>query len=72
MLREDIFGTIGTAVFDLAAFAIIFILWTVEAPKALAVAGTVVLGGVALWATVKVCIYWFNKIKKKWNSKRKQ
>lgn len=65
MLREDVFGTIGTALFDLVVFAIIYILWTVTAPKILAFAGTTVLGGIAIWATVKVCIYWFNKIREK-------
>jgi hypothetical protein len=43
-----------------------------SAPKLLVILGTIIFGGVAIWATVKVCIYWFNKIKKKWNLKRKQ
>ena len=67
MLREDIFGTIFTVLFDIIAFIAIFVLWTVETPKLLSILGTIALGGVAIWATFKVGKYWFNKIKEKWN-----
>ena len=72
-MREEYLGTLITGLFDIVVFIIIYMLWTISsAPKILIVAGTLVFGGVAIWATVKVCIYWFNKIKQKWNLKRKQ
>ena len=71
-MREEILGTIVTAVFDIVTFILIYMLLTLSsAPKLLVILGTIIFGGVAIWATVKVCIYWFNKIKKKWNLKRK-
>lgn len=72
-MREEILGTIITAGFDIVTVMLIYMLLTLSsAPKLLVILGTLIFGGVAIWATVKVCIYWFNKIKKKWNLKRKQ
>ena len=63
-MRDDILGTIMTVVFVLVTSAIIYFLWTTNAPLVLSIAATIVLGCTGLWAIVDVAKYWFRKIKK--------
>ena len=71
MLREDIFGTIIVLIFDIIVTFMLSVIFRTESIMIVNIA-CIALSVVAIWATVKICIYWFNKIKAKWNLKRKQ
>jgi hypothetical protein len=48
-MREEILGTIVTAVFDIVTFILIYMLLTLSsAPKLLVILGTIIFGGVAI------------------------
>lgn len=70
-MREEYLGTIMVLLFDLVIGSLIWVGFKFTAP-AIASILTVVLSCVAGWATFKVCKFWFNKLKEKWISKRKQ
>ena len=66
MLREDVFGTIGMALFDLFVVILAIIFFSESfVPVWVGLIATVVFGCIAIWGTYKICKYWLNKNKKK-------
>jgi hypothetical protein len=67
--ENEIIGTVGAGIFALIAVAFIKTLFVdAVAPFWLALLGSVALGGTALWACIKVGLYWYRKFKSKKNS----
>lgn len=61
---REIWGTVFTAVFTIMSAVFIKLFWVdAIAPFWVALIGTIVLGGTALWACFRVAWYWIHKIK---------
>ena len=64
-LENEILGTVATVMFDLLVAFFAFTLLKSASPAIVLVVMVVVLACVALFATIKVCKYWFSRIRNK-------
>ncbi len=73
MLQQDeVFGTILTVLFTLMVIAFLKVFWVdLVAPTWVAIVFTVLFGATAIWACVKVGIYWYYRIKNYMERKKK-
>lgn len=63
MHENEILGTVFAVVFALVAAGLVITLWNGTAPLWAALTGTVVLGGLSVWALVKTAAFWIKKMK---------
>ena len=72
MHEVEILGTIMTALFTFLTCLFIKLFWfcPAVAPFWVALIGTIVLGGTAIWACTKVGIYWYHKLKSYFGRKK--
>ena len=69
--ENEILGTVMAILFLVLVIGVTCSLWSAgsTAPFWLALCATIALGGTAIWACVKVFVYWYNKLKSRLGKK---
>lgn len=71
--QEEIFGTIITVMFTILTIVFMKLFWVdAIAPTWVAIVFTVLFGATAIWACVRVGIYWYYRIKNYFEKKKKK